>query len=76
MDHIGYVVNAEVKNAYNSGVISVDEVISDAIPWKVADCHRNIKADEEMEHEKKQIVIGPKDKNISPSLYLCENKVQ
>ena len=40
-------------NAYNSGVISVDEVISDAIPWKVADCHRNIKADEEMEHEKK-----------------------
>lgn len=41
-------------NAYNSGDISVDEVISDATHKKVADYLRNIKSDEEIEHEKKE----------------------
>ena len=41
-------------NVYNSSDISVDEVISDATHKKVADYLRNIKSDEEIEHEKKE----------------------
>lgn len=41
-------------NAYNSGDIPVDEVISDATHEKVADYLKNIKSDEEIEHEKKE----------------------
>lgn len=41
-------------SAYNSGDISVDEVISDATHKKVADYLRNIKSDEEIEYEKKE----------------------
>lgn len=41
-------------NAYNSGDISVDEVISDTTHKKVADYLMSIKSDEEMEHEKKE----------------------
>lgn len=41
-------------NAYNSGDISVEEVISDATHEKVADYLRNLKSDEEIEHEKKE----------------------
>ncbi len=41
-------------SAYNYGDISVDEVISDATHKKVVDHLRNIKSDEEMEHEKKE----------------------
>ena len=41
-------------NAYNSGDISVDEIISDATHKKVADYLRNIKSSEEIEQEKKE----------------------
>ena len=40
--------------AYNSGDIPIDEVISDATHEKVVDYLRNIKSDEEIEHEKKE----------------------
>ncbi len=41
-------------NSYNSGDISVDEVISDSTYKKVVDYLRNIKTDEEIEYEKKE----------------------
>lgn len=41
-------------NSYNSGDISVDEIISDSTHKKVADYLRNIKSDEEIEYEKKE----------------------
>lgn len=41
-------------NAYNSGDISVDEVISNDTNKKVADYLRNIKSDEEIEYERKE----------------------
>lgn len=41
-------------NSYNSCDISIDEVISDATHEKVVDYLRNIKFDEEKEHEKKE----------------------
>lgn len=41
-------------SAYNSGDISVDEVISDATHKKVADYLRDLKSDEQIEHEKKE----------------------
>lgn len=41
-------------NAYNSGEVSVDGVISDATHEKVADYLRNIKSDEQIEHERKE----------------------
>lgn len=42
-------------NAYHSGEVSVDEIISDSTHEKLADYLKNIKSDEEMEHEKKRI---------------------
>ena len=41
-------------SAYNSGDISVDEVICDDTHEKVSDYLRNIKSDEEIEYEKKE----------------------
>ena len=41
-------------NAFNSGDISFDEVISDDTNKKVADYLRNIKSDEEIEYERKE----------------------
>lgn len=41
-------------NAYNFGGISIDEIISDATHEKVVNYLRNIKSDEEIEHEKKE----------------------
>ncbi len=41
-------------NIYNSGNISVDEVISDATHERVADYLRKIKSDETIEYERKE----------------------
>lgn len=41
-------------SAYNSGDISIGEVISDDTQEKVADYLRNIKSDEEKEYDKKE----------------------
>lgn len=41
-------------SAYNSGDISVDEVVSDATHENVSNYLRNIKSDEEIENEKKE----------------------
>ena len=41
-------------NVYDSGDISIDEIISNATHNKVVDYLRNIKSDEEIEHEKKE----------------------
>ncbi len=42
-------------NAYDSGDISADEVITDSTHKKVVDYLRNMKSDEEIELEKEQI---------------------
>ena len=41
-------------NSYDSGNISVEEVISDNTNEKVVSYLRNIKSDEEIEHERKE----------------------
>lgn len=57
IDNESYIICGKCRSKINSYIasdISVDEVISDSTHKKVADYLRNIKSDEEIEHEKKE----------------------